>query len=394
MDRPLYDIGAPDFADRSIDIYRRMRDEAPLYVDPAGHFYAVTRYHDVLEVLGDSKRFSNEGVSTSLSSLPILQQIDAPLHDELRALVTTAFTPRRIAELEPFLRSKARELLASFSGRGECDLMAEYAHHLPSMAIGQMLGIPEETREPMLEWTESLIGIGANGDQAVERAAMAIAEVFEGLLEERRRQPQDDLMTGLLHAEIEGGRRLGKEELLGFCFQLVLAGNDTTTNLIANGSVMLARHPEERRELVRDPKGISNAVEEMMRIESPTQVLPRRLLCDVTMHGVTMPAGSELRLIYAAANRDERFFPEPDRFDVHRPNARRHLALGHGLHFCLGAALARLEGRVAIEELLGAIPEFELKEEPRWVRSAWARAHESVRLRFDGGRSGRLEAVA
>jgi cytochrome P450 len=394
MGRPLYDLGAPDFADRSIEIYRQMRDEQPLYADPSGRFFAVTRYRDVLEVLGDSKRFSNEGVSTSLASLPILQQIDAPLHDELRALVTTAFTPRRIAELEPFLRTKSRELLSRFAGRGECDLMAEYARHLPSMAIGEMLGIPPETREPMLEWTESLIAISANGDQAVERAALAISEVFQELLAARRREPCDDLMTALIEAEIDGGRKLSEQELLGFCFQLVLAGNDTTTNLIANGSVLLARNPDQRRELVQDASLVPNAVEEMMRIESPTQVLPRRLLCDVDLYGVLLPAESELRLIYAAANRDERFFPEPDRFDIHRKNARRHLALGHGLHFCLGAALARLEAKIALEELLAFVPEFELAEDPSWIPSAWARAHPSVQLCFEPSSRRPLEAVA
>ena len=393
MTRPLYDLGAPDFADRAISIYRRMRDEAPLYEDPQGRFFAVTRHEDVLSILADSKRFSNEGVSTAVSALPILQQIDAPLHDELRALVITAFTPRRIAELEPWIRKQARELLSKFVGRGECDLMAEYARHLPSMAIGEMLGLPPELREPMLEWTESLIGISANGDQAVERAALAIAETFKELLAARRAQPRDDLMTALIEAEIDGGRKLSEDELLGFCFQLILAGNDTTTNLIANGSVLLARHPEQRSELVRDPSLIPNAVEEMMRIESPTQVLPRRLLCDVELHGVTLPEGSEVRLLYAAANRDERVFPEPDRFDVRRANARRHLALGHGLHFCLGAALARLEAKIAIEELLAQVPDFELAEAPRWQRSPWARAHESVRLRFPP-EPDRLEAVA
>jgi len=359
-----------------------MRDEQPLYADPAERFYAVTRYADVLEVLSDSKRFSNEKVSTAVATLPILQQIDAPLHDELRALVTTAFTPRRVAALEPWVRNEARQLIARFQDRGHCDLVAEYARHLPSMAIGEMIGIPPEQRETMLEWTESLIGISANGDLAVERAAQALAEMFGELLERRRVQPRDDLITALSSARIEGGRTLSQEELLGFCFQLVLAGNDTTTNLIANGSVLLALHPEQRRALVADPGLIPNAIEEMMRIESPTQVLPRRVLCDVELHGQTVPAESELRLVYAAANRDERFFPEPDRFDIRRSNAKRHLALGYGLHFCLGASLARLEARIAIEELLAHVPEFELAEAPRWQPSAWARAHPEVKLHF------------
>jgi len=382
---PLYDIGAPDFADRCYDAYRRMRDEQPLYCDPQGRFFAVTRYEDVRAILNDARRFSNVGVSTAVRALPIVQQTDPPLHDELRALVTTAFTPRRVAAMEPRIRFFARDLLADFAERGECDFMADFARHLPSLVIGDMIGVPPERRLAILEWTESLVGIARNGEASVDEAVREIAAEFQRVIAARRSgraSARDDLLDALLVAEIDGGRRLGEPELLGFCFQLVLAGNDTTTNLIANAAVLLGRHHAQRELLLADPTRIPNAVEEVLRLESPTQVLPRRVVEDVVLHGRCVPAGSEVRLVYGAANRDERFFEAPERFDVLRPNAKRHLAFGQGLHFCLGAALARLEGRVALEELLARLPDYEIAGDAPWLRSAWARSHERVPLRF------------
>jgi cytochrome P450 len=201
------------------------------------------------------------------------------------------------------------------------------------------------------------------------------------LLDERRHERRDDLMSALLDAEIDG-EGLTQEELLGFCFVLIVAGNDTTTNLIANGAVMLAHHPEQRRMLVADPSLIPNAVEEMLRFESPAQVLPRRTTEEVEIHGVTIPAEQEIQLVWAAANRDDREFLDADRFDVNR-EIRRHLALGTGLHFCLGSKLARLEARVGFEELLAHIPEYKLESEPRWVQSIWARAYADVPICFE-----------
>lgn len=382
MTASLYAIGAPDFPQRCYAIYREMRDAHPLYRDARDRFFAVTRYEDVRSVVNDDLHFSNEGVSTAVSALPIVQQIDPPLHDELRALVTTAFTPRRVAALEPRIRELARGLLAEFCEKGECDFLAAFARHLPSLVIGEMLGVPPERREPILEWTEALIGIQKNGDFTVDIAARAIAEEFADVIAARRRDPRDDLVSALIAAEIDGGRKLSELELLGFCFQLVLAGNDTTTNLLANGAVLLAEHPDQRREIAARSGLLDNAIEEMLRVESPTQVLPRRVAREVEIHGERLREGDELRLVWAAANRDERFFEDPDRFDIHRKNAKRHLAFGQGRHFCVGAALARLEARVAFEELLAHLPDYELAGEAGWQASAWARAHSEVPIRF------------
>jgi cytochrome P450 len=245
-----------------------------------------------------------------------------------------------------------------------------------------MIGVPPDRRESFLEWTEAMVEIAPDTKQSdnVQAPAAAIYREFSALLEERRRERRDDLISALIDAEVDG-RRLSQEELLGFCFVLIVAGNDTTTNLIANGAVLLAAQPEQRRLLVADPARIPQAVEEMVRFESPAQALPRVTRCEVELHGVKIPAGEEVMLVWAAANRDPREFEDPDRFDVAR-DIKRHLGFGHGVHFCLGAKLARLEARVAFEELLGRIPEYQLASEPGWIRSVWARAHDAVPVVF------------
>jgi cytochrome P450 len=275
--------------------------------------------------------------------------------------------------MEPHIRQIVRELIDGFVAEGSCDLLTCFASQLPSRVIGELIGIPPERRPAFLEWTESLIGADA------ERDVNPFAEIyreFAKLLEERRDERRDDLMSALLDAEIDG-QRLSQEELLGFCFLLVVGGNDTTTNLLANGAVLLARHPEQRDVLVRDPSLIPDAVEEVLRYDAPTQALPRRTTRAVELRGTTIPAGEEVMLVWGAANHDEREFEAPECFDIRR-RPRRHAAFGHGAHFCMGSNLARMEARVAFEELLARIPAYELASEPRWQRSTWARAYASV----------------
>jgi len=379
----VYDPSRPDFPERAHEIYRVLREDHPLYHNTEQGFWAVSRFEDVRTIASDPKRFSSEGTSISIDLLPHIQMMDPPRHDALRNLVSMAFTPRRIQEMEPRVRAIARELIDGFAGRGHCDLLDEFARHLPSRVIGEMIGVPPERREAFLECTEQMIGASPESGNAGAIAAPAakIYQEFAKLLDERRRERRDDLMSALLDARIDG-ESLSQEDLLGFCFVLIVAGNDTTTNLLANGAVMLAHHPEQRRMLVEDPSLIPNAVEEMLRYESPAQVLPRRTTEPVEIHGVTVPAGQEIKLIWAAANRDEREFADPDRFDIRR-DIRRHLALGIGIHFCLGAKLLRLEAQVGFEELLARIPEYKLESEPRWLHSTWARAYRGVPIRFD-----------
>ncbi len=376
----VYDPARPDFQANAHEIYRVLRDEHPVYENPATGIWALSRYADVRDAAADTARLSSENTDISVGLLPHIQSLDPPRHDALRNLVSRAFTGRRADAMEPRIRAIARSLIDRFASRGEADLMAEFSRHLPSLVIGDMIGVPEDRREAFLDWTEALVETEVGKAHEVIQPATNIYAEFSKLLADRRVARREDLMSALIDAEIDG-EHLSEQELLGFCFTLIVAGNDTTTNLIANGAVLLAEHPEQRALLARDPAAIPNAIEEMVRCEAPAQALPRRMLADVALHGRTIPKGAMVRLVWAAANRDEREFPNAEAFDVTR-SAPRHLGFGHGTHFCLGARLARLEARVAFEELLARVPEYELTGDPGWKTSIWARAHKQVPVRF------------
>ena len=381
----VYDPAQPDFQDRAVEIYRVLRDEHPVYHSERAGFWAISRFEDVRAAASDPQTFSSEGTDISQNLLPMIQALDPPRHDWLRQLVSKAFTPRRVSELEPWIRGIARDLIDGFKGDGEADLLERFAKQLPSLVFGELLGVPRDRREKFLAWTQSLVEAkpGSGSAESQRHPAIKIYQAFKQLLAERRERRGDDLISALLDAEI-GGRRLSEDELLGFCFVLIVAGNDTTTNLIANGAVLLADHPEQRKLLVESPQRIPNAIEEMLRFESPVQALPRIARRRVELHGAVIPEGALVRLIWASANRDEREFADPDRFDVTRV-IPRHLAFGQGVHFCLGANLARLEARVAFEEVLARMPEYRLRGRPGWLTSIWARAHPEVRIGFEPG---------
>lgn len=379
----VYDPANEGFADSAYEIYRTLRDEHPVYRNEERGTWALSRYDDVRAAAGDAGTFSSEGTSISIGLQPMIQQMDPPRHDALRSLLWKALTPSRVAAMEPRVRELTGGLIDAFVERGRCDLLHEFASQLPSLVIGELIGIPSERRKTFLQWTEALITANPARDWEVNPFA-SIYEEFGKLLEERRSERRDDLMSALIDAELDG-QKLSQEELLGFCFLLVVGGNDTTTNLIANGAVLLARHPEQRDELVRDPSLIPSAVEEMLRYESPTQALPRKATRDVELHGCRIREGEEVSLVWGSANHDERRFDDPERFDIHRGD-NRHLALGHGVHFCMGSHLARLEGRVAFEELLTRLPDYELEGEPTWQASPWARAYAAVPIRFGKAR--------
>lgn len=378
----VYDPGDPAFHADTASVYRTLRDEHPVYRSPQG-WWALSRFEDVAAAAADPETFSSEGTSFGAGLLPNVQSVDPPYHDQLRSLVTAAFTRSRVAAMEPRIREIARGLVDRFAGRGHADLLDEYARHLPSQVIGEMIGVPADRREKFLHWTEAMVAVapGQTHDGNVRNAAANIYQEFTKLLEERKAERRDDLMSALIDVDL-AGRRLSQEELLGFCFVLIVAGNDTTTNAIANGAVLLARHPEQRAALARDPGRMDAAVDEIVRLESPAQALPRIATRDVQIHGHTIPKGAEVKLVFGAANRDEREFPDPDRFDPSRAMAR-HLGFGLGTHYCLGAKLARLETRVALQELLDRIPGYALAAEPRWQVSIWARAYAGVPIRFE-----------
>jgi hypothetical protein len=248
--------------------------------------------------------------------------------------------------------------------------------------IGEMIGIPKERILDFLHWTEAMVELPENRTQAeaIENPAASIHAEFATLLEERRRTRQGDLMSALIDARLDGVE-LTQDELLGFCFVLVVAGNDTTTNLIAKGAVLLAEHLEQRRLLVEDPSLLDGAIEEMLRYESPAQALSRRLTRGVELHGQKLSEGEQLFLLWGSANRDEREFEAADRFDVRR-RIKRHLGFGQGIHFCLAKSLAGLEARAAFEQLLARAPAYELAGPAPWLPSMWARTHARVPVAF------------
>ena len=374
---PLYDPHSPALQQDLYRVYRELRDRDPVHHCAVRQLYAVSRYEDVVEVLRDPERFASGGVEEAQILLPMIVFMDGDRHRAMRGLLSSVFTPRRVAGLEPRIRTSVVRLFDRMEKEGERDFLRGFAAALPSIVICELIGIPEERRASFLECTEAMIESGPNAHPIQEPATRIYAE-FSALLEERRLEPRDDLMSALLAADVDG-ERLSREELLGFCFNLVVGGTDTTMNLIGNGTVLLAQHPDQRDRLLEDPTRIPDAVEEMLRIESPTQALPRRVVHDVELHGVTLPAGARLTVLFGSANHDERVFEAPERFDIERER-KRHLAFGLGNHHCLGAALARLEARVVFEELLTRYPRYHLLEEPGWVTSRWARSHPEIPL--------------
>jgi cytochrome P450 len=378
----LYDPGSHTLQDNPYGVYQQLRDAYPVYWNETSRFWALTRFSDVVAAAQNYAVFSSAG----RWSVPSMLTSDPPRHGKLRGLVSAVFTPKRMAEREPSIRALAISLIAAFRGRRECDLVAEFANPLPMTVITQMLGVPAEDRQRFRRWSEAIVSAAATYDPAKPRQpSPAVKELFEyfgAVIAERMKRAQDDLISDLLRAEVDG-QRLTSEEVLGFCFLLLVAGNQTTTDLIANLTVQLAQHPDVYREVAGDLRLLPNAIDELLRYDSPVQMVQRTLTRDVSIHGTTMHEGDTLALVLGAANRDERQFLHPDIFDIHR-QTKSHLAFGHGIHACLGAALARLEARVALEELLPVLGDFALAGNPERLYAQNVRGLRRLPIRFQG----------
>jgi cytochrome P450 family 130 len=358
--------------------YRILRDEHPVYFDPDRGAYALTRYRDVREAARDHRTFSS--AATRSEVFDRITRMDPPEHDVWRALLSARFRPRRIATLESDVRALARALLARSRSAGRFDLVRDYAAPIPSTMIGELIGLDREHHLRCHELSEvSIAGSPVEAAAANEE----IYALFEPLLAARRRLPADDLVTVLLSANVDG-KVLTREQLLGYCLHLVVAGNDTTANLIATGAAYLARDEELRSGLVADPALVPLFVEEMLRYDGPVQMLYRTATASVTLYETVIPAGATVELYWGAANRDERQFPDPDVVDLSRSELQ-HLGFGHGVHFCLGAHLARLEATVAFEELLRAAPSFALAQgQELAIKPGWSiRGYSSVIVALD-----------
>jgi cytochrome P450 len=373
-------------------VWKRLRDEAPLYRNEKYEFFALSRWDDIDAAMLNWKTFISgrgsvlEIIKAGIEIPPgsILFE-DPPTHDLHRGLLSRVFTPRKMQALEPQVRAYCAEVLDPLVGTGEFDFVADLGKFMPMRVIGMLLGIPVEDQEAIREQIDDGLRLEEGVPNETEYDALRSARVFSDYITWRADHPSDDLMTELLNAEFEDEhgttRTLTHEEILGYVGLLSGAGNETTTRLIGFAGEVLGRHPDQRRELVEDRSLVNNAIEELLRFESPSPVQSRYVARDVEYYGTTVPEGSIMVLLNGSANRDERHFADGDSFDIHR-EIGRHQAFGYGIHLCLGAALARLEGRVALDEVLTRFPEWEVDyDRARRARTSTVRGWETLPVR-------------
>ncbi len=381
------------------DWYAEMRTNSPVRYDPSRGSWDVFRYDDVKTVISDDERFSvspreasdfvepeGEGEGIILDSM-LFQ--DPPRHDELRGVVDDAFSPRAIGELEPRLRELATEVIddALAANDGEMDLVSAVAYPFPIIVIAEMLGVPTEDRAQFKEWSDSLVAAASDEDSTEfarkqQQSQREMAFYFLELIEDRRKNPQEDLISRIATAELSDGSKLPQQESIGMCMLLLIAGNITTTNLITNAVRCFGNH-DLFSELAGNENAIGTAIEEVVRYRSPVQAMTRVALSDISLGEATIEEGDRLVAWLGSANRDERMFENGDTFVPDRAPTQ-HMGFGHGTHYCLGAPLARLEARVALSELLSrldglSIPNTDLSP----TRSSFIYGVESLPLRYD-----------
>lgn len=403
----------PDFRRDPYPTYARLRETAPVYKSPILQSLILSRYRDVAGLLQDDRfgvdrrksriaqrmgmfealpKGLREAVTTSLL------MVDAPDHTRLRRLVSRAFTPRVIQRLHERVTELVAELLDAMAAQPEPDLIRDLADPLPLLMIAEMLGVPVEDRVQLKTWSNAAAGIldplqAEGGLTAINDAFVGLSAHLDRVFEDRRAHPKEDLVSALVAVE-EQGDTLSEVELVSLSLLILVAGNETTTNLIGNGVLALLRNPTERRRLQDDPGLARSAIEEMLRYDSPIQVTDRVALEDLEIHGRRVRRGDVVGVILASANRDPDQFPDPDRLDLGRED-NAHLAFGHGVHFCLGAQLARLEGQIAVTELLARFPDLDGDRHPSaWKRSLVLRGLTSLRLDLNASRPAERASVA
>ncbi|MCY8403884.1 cytochrome P450 [Bacillus sonorensis] len=340
--------------------YEKMRKESPVYYDEDSKVWSVFLYDDVKRVISDKDFFSNQfpQLESGNTFAKTMVSMDPPKHTRIRSIVSKAFTPRIMKEWEPRIRVLTDELLGKARGRDEIDLVQDFSYPLPVMVISELLGVPSEHKEKFKEWSDLLVSLpkSAYEEDVMEwrtirnKGEEDLSAFFENVIEEKRRNLGDDIISLLIQAE-EDGDRLSPDELVPFCNLLLLAGNETTTNLISNMVYSILEKPGTFDELANQPDLIPQAVEEAVRFRAPAPMIVRFVQQDTAIRGVNLKKGEGVIAFLASANRDEAAFERAHEFDIHRhPN--RHIGFGHGIHFCLGAPLARLETKIALEALL------------------------------------------
>ncbi|HEU5194031.1 MAG TPA: cytochrome P450 [Methylomirabilota bacterium] len=397
-DEILFNPLLPEFHADPYPFYRRLREKEPVHQSPMG-FWVLTRYEDCVAVLRDP-RFGREEFQQMLTNVygddsekPHLPRSmlfrDPPDHTRLRALVSKAFTPRMVETMRDHIQEIVDRLLDRVQAAGRMDVIEDLAYPLPVTVICEMLGVPVDDHASIRGWSadiaRSLDAIGLPSDQGIvergRKARRALAEYFRRLVPERRARPQQDLLSGLIVAE-EQGDKLSSDEVIAMCLLLFIAGHETTVNLIGNGTLALLRHPEQLRKLRAEPGLIGNAVEELLRYDSPVQRTARITNTEAEVAGQPMPKGTMVITALGAANRDPAQFADPDVLDVTRKDPR-HISFGFGIHFCLGAPLARVEGQVALGTLLRRLPKLALAETNlEWRESSVLRGLKRLNVSF------------
>jgi cytochrome P450 len=370
-------------------IWKRMRDHAPLYYNEKYDFFALSRFDDVEQALIDWDTYRSgrgsvlELIRANIEMPPgIILFEDPPIHDIHRGLMSRVFTPKKMNAIEPKVREFCARSLNPLVGTGGFDFIRDLGAQMPMRTIGYLLGIPEEDQEAIRDRIDEGLRL-EDGSQAPDaHGDFDGGQMFAEYVDWRAEHPSDDLMTELLNAEFDDEtgtrRKLTREETLTYISMLAAAGNETTTRLIGWTGKVLAEHPDQRREIVEDRSLIQPAIEEILRYEAPSPIHARYVARDIEHYGRAVPEGSVLVLLNGSANRDDRRFPDGDRFDIHR-EIGHHLSFGYGIHFCLGAALARLEGRVALDEVLKRFPEWDVDyDRAIQARTSTVRGWESV----------------
>jgi cytochrome P450 len=383
------------------EVYRELREEAPVFRSPMLQLWILTRYDDVLDALKDHRRFSSERTratnplvqqlesyrlsSGPLGTTPTILSIDPPDHTRMRGLVNKAFTPRQVERVRPHMQEIADELLEALPEPGRMDVVADFAVPFPIIVIAEMLGVPATDRERFKAWSTDIAATLSGPflpQDVLDRAVSSsneLADYFRGQIAQRRAEPRDDLLSALCAVE-EQGDLLSEDEMIATCILLLIAGNETTTNLIGSGMYTLLQNPDERRRLQADLSLMPGAVEEMLRYEPSGQMTSRVVAEPLELRGQRMEPGQVVLVSLAAANRDPAVFPDPHRFDITRsPN--RHLAFGQGIHYCLGAPLAVVEARIAFQSLLRRMPDPQAAfEAPDWGPSFVLRGPKSLQV--------------
>lgn len=365
-----YSPFAPEIQADPYPVYRRLRDEAPLYRNPDFDFWAVSRHEDVVAVSRDWRTYSSasgvdiDDTGGEFGDGNFLEE-DPPPHDLLRAVIRTEFVPKNLrAAQEGFVRKEVERIVADLKTRPAVDFARELAWELPVAVVSQLMGFPAEDRDELRLWEEAFALRVPTLDRLPPfalRAGEHLRAYFRDLIEERRRDPRDDLLTRIATAEVDG-EHIG-DSALGMTFILFVAAIETTASLITQSLRLLEEHPDQREHLRGNPAAIPQAIEEVLRFEAPVQNLKRTVLTETELLGEALSAGTTVLMLTGSANRDERRFPNPDEFDISR-EPQRNLAFGEGIHHCIGAPLARLEGQVVLETVLAEMPRYRLVGTP------------------------------